>query len=205
MSTWFQRWVDETVKSWPQQLGTRRNGPKTIYEKLATLTRQQTGRFGEKDVQARLDAMGYETALSPASRSPGDVWGYFEHRDIVHLAIVQVKSSLGPKPATLHDDDVLSLEELCRVSWRRFGQSRIVPTRTRLRQLIVSCGYAAVTVDSDLFLNNPRLLAQTNLASAYALYTVWTKGIPEEEALDFTDYIHSFRDNDSPMEWTSRP
>jgi hypothetical protein len=140
--SWFEEFVPVVVAGWAklQKEAARRNP-----------TRKQIGDEGEDHVRDRMMALGYEAVTTPASRSPADVWGLQDVKGVLHLPLIQVKTSLEGVPATLTARDSDDLEALASHVFDRFKDKRnkTVPRELESFPLIVSCGYAGVTLAED--------------------------------------------------------
>ncbi len=132
----FQEWVAQTIVAYARA---RRN---PVHE-AGKLSHVRIGEAGERFTEARLSRRGFVTARSPGSRSPGDVWGVRETKDLVHLALIQVKTTLErQQPEELGASDVAELEKFASFCWDEFFE--VAKEHIGVRPLLVSCGYVGV-------------------------------------------------------------
>ncbi|MEB2311792.1 MAG: hypothetical protein OZ928_08065 [Polyangiaceae bacterium] len=112
---WFDVFVSATVLEWGRKQ--RRSVPAQPNPSNAA-----TGRKGETHVAELLSGSDYWASLSPGSRSPADVWGLRKigRPTVVHLPIIQVKSSRSGNPETLSERDYHDLMELVAFTRERF-------------------------------------------------------------------------------------
>ena len=169
---WLQEFVDDIVDAWG-----RLTKNAAVMENPAA---SDIGDEGEAFIEGKLTSQGYFTGRSPRSRSPADVWGAATTRDgVLHLALVQVKTSADGKPADLSDAETAALAAFVEYAFGRFKKSRAIPASFRRSPLAASCGYAGV-----------RLGKRARVSSSYYVSGLIDEAINQRAADKFLRGFH---------------
>lgn len=138
---WFGPFVDSVVRQWRSRL-------KKEAALRANPTTKETGDEGEELVAERLRARQYTVEFADRSHTPADVYAYRIRRGgLVHVALVQVKASAEGAPADLTLKEEQELGRWASTVFDLFRKSDVVPDEVRNGPLIVSCGWAGVSLE----------------------------------------------------------
>jgi hypothetical protein len=158
---WFGPFVDSVVRQWRSRL-------KKEAAIRANPTTKETGDEGEELVAERLRARQYTVEFADRSHTPADVYAYRIRRGgLVHVVLVQVKASAEGAPAALTSKEGQDLDRWTSTVFDLFRKSEVVPGETRDAPLIVSCGWAGVSLEDGT--------VQGQLVNYY-----FDKSLPEE-------------------------
>lgn len=154
---WFKQFINETVSKWATQgLASRRisviANPHvgTILDEMK-ITTNELGDMGEDYVKNLMNIQNYLSHTTRGSRSPADVWSIKVYNNIIHIPLIQVKSTLASeKPFDIVQSDENQIKNLSIFVYDEFQTSGIVPNLHRGKPLIISYGYAGVVFNKEM-------------------------------------------------------
>ncbi|MBI5805130.1 hypothetical protein HZA73_03710 [candidate division TA06 bacterium] len=189
--SWFKQFMDETVALYnteqKQYLTVESNPRVASFLDEHDLTSTKLGIMGEDYVKLLLRGKQYLVFRSAGSRSPADVWGIHVEGDIIHIPLIQVKTTgENDKPAQLSEEDHKELNKLASYVYDRFLESELVPEKHKNEEmrLIVSTGYAGVVFDDNL---DPMLY------EPYYNGCYYTNGLNEQELKKILAKFHKLQ------------
>jgi hypothetical protein len=141
---WFKDFVKYTVDAWNNSeqkaiYGTTRNPVEEL-----ELAPSKIGTIGEEYVASILEDLGYDTEISPRSRSPADVWAVLGYCDFSHIALTQVKTSQSNIPRKLDEDEIEELKAFVDFVWNTLDEYTKIPYKILTSARIITCGYAGI-------------------------------------------------------------
>jgi len=143
---WFRDFVKYTIDAWND------SEQKAIYSasrnpvEAVELAPSEIGTIGEEYIASILEDLGYDTEISPGSRSPADVWAILEYEDFIHIALTQVKASHSNIPEKLNKNKIEELEAFVDFVWSTLDEYSGTSYKVLTSARIISCGYAGIMV-----------------------------------------------------------
>lgn len=141
---WFKDFVKYTIDAWSNSEQKALYGVIKNPVEQTELSTSEIGAIGEEHVASILEDLGYDTEISPGSRSPADVWAVLGYEDFIHIALTQVKASQSNTLSKLNKNEIKELKAFVDFVWNTLDEYPGSSYKILSSARIITCGYAGI-------------------------------------------------------------